>query len=171
MIILKQLVISDALLLSTMGGITVVQSHGHSAPEGVLQTYADKHFSEAACYAELNDERNIFYAAYYNDEPAGYFKIIPNVPNVNVQLNPVTKMERLYLYEQFTGLQISNALMSKAVEISKQYNDLGMWLNVWKGNPRAIRFYEKQGFINVGESDFVVTKDHINPNWVMFLKY
>jgi diamine N-acetyltransferase len=171
MITLRQLNTSDALLLATMGGITVVQSHGHSAAEGVLQTYADKHFNEAACYAELNDAANIFYLAYYNDEPAGYFKIILNISNPNVPLQPITKMERLYLYNHLFGLKISEALMSKAIEISKHNNELGIWLNVWKGNPRAIRFYEKNGFVTVGESEFVVTPYHINPNWTMFLKY
>ncbi len=36
---------------------------------------------------------------------------------------------------------------------------------------RAIRFYQKQGFEIIGESEFVLTATHANPNWVMLLKY
>jgi ribosomal protein S18 acetylase RimI-like enzyme len=93
------------------------------------------------------------------------------VPNADVNLQPITKMVRLYLLKKFYGLQIGDLLMHKAVEISNAAGEKGIWLNVWKDNARAIRFYQKQGFEIVGEYEFVVTPTHSNPNWVMFLKY
>jgi ribosomal protein S18 acetylase RimI-like enzyme len=40
--------------------------------------------------------------------------------------------------------------------------DLGgryLWLSVWERNPRAIAFYSKEGFIDVGSHDFHVGSD------------
>jgi ribosomal protein S18 acetylase RimI-like enzyme len=34
-----------------------------------------------------------------------------------------------------------------------------LWLGVWERNPRAIRFYEKQGFRDVGSYLFVLGTD------------
>jgi ribosomal protein S18 acetylase RimI-like enzyme len=75
------------------------------------------------------------------------------------------------LLDQFFGLKLGHRLLQQAIDLSKEAGDKGMWLNVWKENKRAIRFYEKQGFETIGESNFVLTETHANPNWVMLLRY
>lgn len=171
MISIVRLTPSDAPLLSKIGGITLIESHGHSAPAEVMQAYVNKSFSEESCLAELMDEDNIFDAIFYNGQPAGYSKIVFNCPHPAVALQPVTKMERLYLLKEFYHLKLGQQLMKQAIDLSKAGGEQGMWLNVWKGNERAMRFYSKQGFEAVGESEFVLTATHSNPNWVMLLKY
>ncbi len=136
-----------------------------------MQEYVRKAFSVATCRQELTDEDNVFYALFYNKEPAGYFKIVFNCAHPAVPLQPVTKMERLYLLKDFYGLQLGQPLMQQALDLSKAKAEKGMWLNVWKENDRAIGFYQKQGFEIVGESEFVLTATHANPNWVMLLRY
>ena len=162
---------ADAELLADMGKKSLLQSHGHSAPDYIMQAYVDKSFSIEACAKELSDDTNIFYAVTYQGEPAGYFKTVHNVSHATVNLQPVTKLERLYLLDHFFGLNLGQQLLQKAIELSKEAGEKGMWLNVWKKNERAIRFYEKSGFETVGESLFVLTETHTNPNWVMLLQY
>jgi ribosomal protein S18 acetylase RimI-like enzyme len=162
---------SDAALLSKVGGITIFESHGHSAPADVMQAYVDKNFNEEACRAELTEEDNIFQAIIYNHQPAGYSKIVFDCPHPAVPLLQVTKMERLYLLKEFHGLDLGRRLMQKAIGQSKAQEEQGMWLNVWKGNDRAIRFYQKQGFETIGESEFVLTPTHSNPTWIMLMRY
>ena len=86
-------------------------------------------------------------------------------------MQPATKMERLYLLKEFYDLKLGQHLMQHAIDLSKAAGEKGMWLNVWKENERALRFYTKQGFEVVGESEFVLTETHANPNWVMLLRY
>ena len=88
-----------------------------------------------------------------------------------MHLQPVTKMKQLYLLKEFYDLKLGHQLMHHAIEISQKQGEKGMWLNVWKENERALRFYKKQGFKIVGEADFVLTASHANPNWVMLLEY
>lgn len=171
MIRLKPLTVDDAAILAEIGGISLIQSHGHSAAPEVMNAYREKAFSVEACRAELLDEANIFYGAYYNDSLAGYSKIIFNGPHPDVRLQPVTKLERLYLLKDFYDKKLGHRLLEKAIELSKAHGDKGMWLDVWKKNERAIRFYEKKGFKTVGESAFVLTETHQNPIWVMLLSY
>ena len=169
--ILRRLTVADAGLLSKIGGVTLLQSHGHSAPAEAMQAYVDAAFSVEACRAELEDEHNIFHAAFYNGQPAGYSKIIFRSSHPAVPLQLVTKLERLYLLNDFFDLKLGHRLLEQAIELSKGHGEHGLWLNVWKGNGRAIRFYEKAGFEIVGESEFVLTQTHSNPNWVMVLAY
>jgi len=148
-----------------------MESHGQSATPETMQEYISKSFSEESCRVEMEDVTNIFFAIYYNNEPAGYYKIIFNISQPSVPFQPVTKMERLYLLKEFYDLKLGNQLLQHAVGLSVAAGEKGMWLNVWKKNERAIRFYQKQGFVIVGESDFVLTATHSNPNWVMLLRY
>lgn len=171
MISFVRLTPADAALLARIGGTTLLESHGHSAPAEVMQTYVDAHFSVAACRAELADGANLFYAVYYKNQPAGCSKVVFDCPHPAVPLQPVTKLERLYLLKKFYGLKLGHQLLQHAIDLSEGQDEKGMWLNVWKGNERAIRFYEKQGFEMVGESAFVLTPAHANPNWVMVLRY
>ncbi|WP_172623158.1 GNAT family N-acetyltransferase [Flavisolibacter ginsenosidimutans] len=171
MSLLRRLTVADAELLSEIGGITLIESHGHSAPAEVMQAYKEKAFSLETCRAELADGGNVFYGAFYNGQAAGYSKIIFNEPHPAVQLQPVTKLERLYLLSDYYDKKLGHRLLEKAVALSKAQGDKGMWLDVWKKNERAVRFYEKQGFETVGESAFVLTETHSNPIWVMVLKY
>jgi len=169
--LLLRLTTSDAELLSAIGGKTLIESHGHSAAPGVMQEYVEKNFSTEACLNELQDEKNIFHVLYYRNEPAGYYKIVFDCPHPEVSLSPVSKMERLYLLRSFYDLKLGQQLAQHAIVLSKGNGEKGMWLNVWKENYRAIQFYEKQGFKTIGESEFVLTSAHANPNWVMFLGY
>lgn len=171
MISYARLTPDDASLLSDMGGVSLIESHGHSATPETMQSYVNRSFSIDACRAELEENNNIFTAVYYHQQPAGYSKIICNVSHPAVHLQPVTKMERLYLLKEFYGLQLGQGLFREAVKFSKSAGDHGMWLNVWKENDRALRFYKRQGFVIVGESEFVLTATHANPNWVMLLTY
>lgn len=171
MISLQRLTPADAPLLSQVGGVSLIESHGHSAPAAVMQAYVAKSFSEDACKTELGDEANIFNAAFYKGEPAGYSKIVFHCPHPAIALQQVTKLERLYLLKDFYDLKLGHRLLEQAIDLSQKAGDRGMWLNVWKENSRAISFYEKAGFETVGESRFVLTETHANPNWVMLLTY
>jgi ribosomal protein S18 acetylase RimI-like enzyme len=171
MISLRRLTADDALLLSQLGSTALIESHGHSAPPHIVEEYINNAFSEKTCVEELLINKNIFHAIYINDQPAGYSKISFNSPQPSVQLEPVTNMKQLYLLKEFYNLKLGHQLMQHAIDLSKAKGEKGMWLNVWKENERAFRFYKKQGFEIVGEMDFIMSAEHANPNWVMLLTY
>ena len=161
----------DAPLLARIGGTSLLESHGHSAPLAVMQQYVDRHFSEEACQAELHEESNLFTAVFFNGQPAGYSKVIFNTPHPAIALQPVTKLERLYLLKEFYDQKLGHALLQHTITLSKGAGDNGMWLDVWTENHRALRFYQKQGFATVGEGRFVLNSSHSNPVWIMLHQY
>ena len=44
--------------------------------------------------------------------------------------------------------------MDKAIATGRAKKVDFVWLGVWEENPRAIRFYEKNGFVVFGEHQF-----------------
>lgn len=95
-------------ILCKIGSVSLIESHGHSAPGHVMQTYVDDKFSEPALRNELNDTNNIFHLIFYNGQPAGYSKIIYNIPIEPIPQSNITKMERLYLLQEFYSMKLGH---------------------------------------------------------------
>jgi diamine N-acetyltransferase len=161
----------DFRLLADIGKVSFRESHGKSALPADIDSYVNAKYNRDIFKQELNEPQNIYYTIYYNKQPAGYSKIILNSQHSNIQLESVTKLERLYLLKEFYNLKIGLELFDFNIELSKQNNQTGMWLFVWKENQRAISFYKKNGFEIIGSYDFKLTETHSNPNHQMLLIY
>ena len=171
MITIKIATTEDAALLSQVGKVTIMQSHGHSAPEKDMHSYRDDNFSLDSIKKELSDSNNLYYILYYDKKVAGYSKIILNSPNQNITDKNITMLERLYVLEEFHNLKLGFELLQYNINIAKSNGQIGIWLNVWVENKRAINFYKKIGFTVSGEYSFRVSATHSNPNYQMFLAF
>lgn len=61
--------------------------------------------------------------------------------------------------EEFHGKKVGQLLYQKAMKISKQRGVDYVWLGVWEENPRAIRFYKKNGFVEFDRHIFKLGND------------
>lgn len=69
------------------------------------------------------------------------------------------EIQRLYLLQDWHGQGLAQTLMNSCLaEMQKQGRDV-VWLGVWEQNPRAISFYKKFGFVEVGEHIFPLGDD------------
>jgi diamine N-acetyltransferase len=155
-------------LLSELGAQSFIESHGHSAPEADIKNYVRKMFSEERFKKELMERDAIFRLAFYNEQPAGYSKIVLNVPASETEQTPLCKMDRLYVLKQFYDKKIGKVLMDLNIQIAREKGQNGMWLNVWTENKRAVHFYEREGFTRSGETLFKISATHSNPNYRMY---
>jgi ribosomal protein S18 acetylase RimI-like enzyme len=69
------------------------------------------------------------------------------------------EIERLYVLKEYHGKQVGALLYEQALAISKERKAPYIWLGVWEENPRAIRFYQKQGLVEFGEHIFQLADD------------
>ena len=162
---------NDFRLLAEIGRRTFLASHGHSASIEIINRYLENKFNDDACQEELKDLKNIYHIIYYKQIPAGYSKIIFDAPEENIDVKNVTKLERLYLLQEFYSLKLGWELLKFNIELSKTQDQVGMWLFVWKENHKAVHFYSKAGFAVIGSYDFKLTENHSNPNHQMLLRY
>ena len=66
---------------------------------------------------------------------------------------------RFYLAAAWHGRGLAQQLMAAAIEAAEAAGARTLWLGVWERNPRAIAFYRKAGFVDVGSQLFVVGTD------------
>ena len=170
MIAIKQATASDTPVILEIAIPALIESHGHSAPAEDMNAYIALKFSEEALAEELNDPENIFHIIYYNEQPAGYSKIIFNTPHEAVEDQNTTKLERLYLLKAFYGKGLGATLFDFIIDLSNAQDQQGIWLQVWTENKRAIAFYEKSGFVVKAKTFFKVSDTHSNPNHLMYRK-
>ena len=163
--------IKDVQLLSKISRQSFLPAHGHSASKEDVHTYTSLNFSEENFIKELENIKNQYFLIYHNNKIAGYSKIVLNSKNENISDRNVALMSRLYLLEEFYGLNLGKKLFDFNMEITKQNNQKGIWLAVWIENKRAINFYQKMGFMRVGNHDFKISETHSNPNYILYLEF
>jgi len=162
---------ADSILLSQLGKQTFIESHGHSASKADIDSYVAKNYTPEFFQAELEDEKNIYHIIYNNNTPAGFSKIILDHSHPLIAKPNVTKLERIYILKRYYNLKLGAKLFRFNLQLSKDNQQSGMWLFVWKENSRAIRFYNKKGFRIIGSHDFKISETHSNPNHLMYLEY
>lgn len=69
------------------------------------------------------------------------------------------EIQRLYVAGEWHGKGIAQDLMNACLEGLRARGSDTIWLGVWERNPRAISFYKKSGFVEVGEHVFQLGDD------------
>lgn len=160
-ILIRQATNKDAKVLTDLAYTTFWDAFAHhpkNAPDD-LNHYMRQAFNLEQIAAELADEKNIFLIAEIEDETAGYAKIIIDNIEPGITAERPIELSRLYSHQKFLGQGVGQTLMDSCFERAKGEGRDVMWLGVWEFNPRAQRFYEKNGFRLVGKHVFQLGED------------
>ncbi len=150
---------TDIEVLAILGRITWAESHGHYIDDkNDLSKYLDKNFSVLKMKQDINNPDHLFLIIYVDDLPVGYAKLVLNAMNENLASQNSCRLERIFIQKEFIPLKIGQQLLAFAEEKARELAFNEMWLSVYIKNKRAIRFYEKNGFKNVGELNFIVNE-------------
>ncbi|WP_299158059.1 GNAT family N-acetyltransferase [uncultured Tenacibaculum sp.] len=148
---------ADAEVLALLGRITYTESHGHFIDDKKdLFEYNNKAFSISKTKLDLNHPNNLFYIVYVDDLPVGYAKLVLNGTHETITSLNNCRLERIYILNEFIPLKIGQQFLTFLEEKSKDLQLDTMWLSVYVKNERAIRFYQKNQFKNVGKLNFIV---------------
>ena len=158
---IRQATIDDAKVLTELAYTTFWDAFAHhpkNAPDD-LNHYMRQAFNVEQIADELADGKNIFLIAEIGDDAAGYSKIIIDNIEPGVTADRPVELSRLYSHQKHLGQGVGQSLMDACFERARVENRDVMWLGVWEYNPRAQRFYEKNGFRVVGSHVFLLGKD------------
>ncbi len=124
-----------------------------------MQFYLTNNFSLEKLTLELQCSQSEFYFLQCNNEILAYLKINFGEAQVEKMLDNAAEIERLYVLKDFQGKNIGNLLMEKAFQSAAVNNCRCVWLGVWEHNVKAIRFYQKLGFVEFDKHLFVLGDD------------
>lgn len=121
--------------------------------------YVAKAFDLANLRAELENPASEFYFAKTGEEVLGYLKLNFPAAQSDPQGDNCLEIERIYTFKSQFGKGVGEFLLRKALDIAQAHHHNFVWLGVWEENARAIRFYEKHGFVVYGKHDFWLGSD------------
>jgi diamine N-acetyltransferase len=145
---------ADIPELQELGRQTFLEAFSSDNDEAVLKQYLDAAFSASRLAQELSSEDSAFFFAKINGKPIGYLKINLRHAQTELQDGNGLEIERIYVLQEFHGKDVGQRLFEHALKMATENNVDYLWLGVWEKNPRAIRFYEKNGFVNFGTHIF-----------------
>ncbi|HAD11829.1 MAG TPA: GNAT family N-acetyltransferase [Saprospirales bacterium] len=165
---LQHVDLNDIRILQKIGRETFYESFAAvNTPEN-MQHYLDESFSEAALTEELSNPEMAYFFALIDKEPVGYLKLNFGAAQTDIQDDTSVEIQRIYVRKEFQGQKIGQFLFEHAVAIARQRGAEYIWLGVWDGNPNAIRFYERNGFVTFGQHEFMLGDDR-QRDWLMRL--
>lgn len=129
-----------------------------NTPEN-MQSYLEASFNEQQLTTEINNPHSEFYFAKIDDKAIGYLKLNFGPAQTELQDTKAIEIERIYVLKDFHGQKVGQLLFDKALEIAREREAEYIWLGVWEKNPKAIRFYEKNGFVPFGSHIFRLGDD------------
>lgn len=158
---IRQAIHEDAKVLTDLAYTTFWDAFAHhpkNAPDD-LNHYMRQAFNQEQIATELADEKNIFLIAEIDGEAAGYSKIIIDNIEPGITAEKPVELSRLYSHQKHLGQGVGQSLMDACFDRARGEGRDVMWLGVWEYNPRAQRFYERNGFRVVGSHVFLLGKD------------
>jgi ribosomal protein S18 acetylase RimI-like enzyme len=158
---IRQASVEDAKILTDLSYTTFWDAFAHhpkNAPDD-LAHYMRQAFSMEQITEELTDAKNVFLIAEIDGKAAGYAKLIIGNIEPGITATRPVELQRLYSQQEHIGKGVGQNLMDACFERAKSHDHDVMWLGVWEYNPRAQRFYEKNGFRLVGKHVFQLGED------------
>ncbi|HEY5591583.1 MAG TPA: GNAT family N-acetyltransferase [Paludibacter sp.] len=124
-----------------------------------MTKYLEERFSIEKLTTELNDKNSEFYFATLDNNVIGYLKLNVGQSQTELQDDKALEIERIYILREFHGKNVGQLLYNRAIQIAKQKKADYIWLGVFEGNPRAINFYKKNGFVEFDKHVFKLGND------------
>lgn len=126
-------------------------------PEDVT-AYLAESYSPARQLAEITSPDVVTLLAT-RDELAGFAQLRRLKTPACVTATRPVELWRFYVDKAWHGRGVAGRLMRAVLDEAAAIEATVLWLGVWERNPRAIAFYRKFGFVDVGTQEFRLGSD------------
>lgn len=154
-ITLRAAVDADAFSISALATQVFLDTY---AMEGIRPSVArevHEHFSPAAVSALLSAPGTRFLLAERAEHLIGFAELRLGAVHELVPDRPVAELHRLYVQARFAGSGVGTALLREAEEMAAREGAVTLWLIVWAENAKALAFYARRGYEELGAASYV----------------
>lgn len=156
---LRSVEVGDLEVLQQISEQTFVETFADVNTEEDMKKFLAEAYNLDKLMGEVSNAFTEFYFAEIDKRVIGYLKINTGSAQTEQQGDEALEIERIYVVKEFLGQQIGQLLFDKAIDRAKGTRKSFVWLGVWEENKRALRFYEKNGFIAFDKHIFQLGSD------------
>jgi ribosomal protein S18 acetylase RimI-like enzyme len=165
---LRRAGIADAEAVRELFCRSYADTFGHIYKPGVMEAWLAETCTLEGFRAEMCDPG---FATYLSEDPHGRLLGYCTLGPYDLELDTVKRwwvLRQLYLDPAGKGTGLGQVLMDRALDEARARGFEELYLTVWVDNHRARRFYERNGFVEVGRYEFVVG-DQVDDDRIMRL--
>jgi GNAT superfamily N-acetyltransferase len=149
----------DSAMLAELGAKTFHDSFADHNEPADMAAYLEASFAPEIQAREIADPGWRYFIAEVAGQPVG-FVLARDVPPPDCVTGPAPiELARFYVDRPWHGRGIAPLLMDACIAEARRRGGKTLWLGVYEHNKRAVRFYEKAGFRDVGSHFFMLGSD------------
>lgn len=149
----------DARRLASLAEATFRDAFGAANTAEDMDRHCRSAYGEALQAREIDLPGVVTLVAEADDVLVGYVQLRWGPPPPCVAARAAGEIQRLYVARAWHGRGVAQDLVQASLDALAARGSDVVWLGVWEHNPKAIAFYRKSGFREVGEHVFVVGSD------------
>jgi ribosomal protein S18 acetylase RimI-like enzyme len=151
--------VPDAAALAEFAERTFVDTYGGANTTEDLAAHLAGAFGEQRQHDELVDTAMVTLVAERARTMAAYVQLRKYPAPGCVKGPDPVEIARFYVDRAWHGTGMARQLMTRTHCAAREFGGRTLWLGVWERNARAIAFYRKCGFRDVGTQLFRVGSD------------
>ncbi len=129
------------------------------ATEGVRPDLAHEAFAEYGqdVFAQrLGQDARVFYLAVQGPGLVGFAEVLRDSAPSPIPGVSGSELVRLYVQPQAQGAGVGRTLLQSVERCASQAGAAGVWLTAWEHNARALAFYKRQRYEDIGHTLCVI---------------
>ena len=156
---IRRVELADVNQLQKICRQTFFEAFSNVNTEEDIKKYLEEAFAIKKLTEEIKNEYSELYFGILNEVIIGYIKVNFGESQNELKDNNSLEIERIYILRDFQGKNVGQSLYEKALSIAQQKQCDFLWLGVWEHNPRAIKFYQRNGFVEFDKHIFMLGND------------
>ena len=157
--VIRRAVEADAAGLAVLAERTFRAAFEADNTPGDMAAHVSRSYGPSLQATEIADPHRTTLVAEADGALVGYAQLRQGAAPACVTGPSPLELQRFYVDTAWHGRGLAQALMAAALEAADTAGARTVWLGVWERNPRAIAFYRKAGFAQVGAQGFLVGSD------------
>jgi len=149
----------DADMLSAIGGATFLESFIDTIPGRDIVLHMQRQHATDVYrnYITAADPRYACWLALYAETGAPIGYAVASVPDLPMQTEPTdVELKRIYVFSKFQGSGVAKALNAAFEAHAVNCKASRILLGTYHENWRAVAFYKKSGYAQIGVRQFQV---------------
>ena len=159
MLIIRKADSGDARQLATLAERTFRDTFSTLNTAENMDLYCRNSFSAAIQAREIANPKMITLLGEEASGLVGFTQLHRAEAPDCVSAESPGEIRRFYVVKKWHGKGVSHGLMKACLEEMHRHGSDVAWLGVWERTPRAIAFYRKFGFLEVGDHAFPMGRD------------
>jgi len=144
--------LGDAARIAMVGRASFTWAFAHLFRPEVLSRYLEHTYSEQKIASSISKPQNTYFVAEPDGQVCAFLKLKRDNFHPTLAGRPQWQVQKLYVEPTLIQRGLGKSLMVAGDALMRREGAACSWLEMYKGNMRALRFYSDLGYAEIGST-------------------